>query len=81
MNPLTFLPKKFRLWVYLALSTIGALLTATAAGFGGIDQHAPNWVVFGLAAVGSLSTVTNAVAASHVYKDAGDSYDDPAPVD
>lgn len=71
MNPFTLLPPKVRLTAFIIVALAGAVLTAIAAGYTGIAQDAPQWVTFGLAAVGSISTLTNAVAATHVYKAPG----------
>ena len=69
MNPLNFLSARLQLRVYLTLAVASALLTAAVAGYGAINADLPAWLSFGLAAVGSLSTITNAVAASHVTDD------------
>jgi hypothetical protein len=92
-NVLTLLSPKARRVVYVILGSITALLTAGAGFFAMSPYPIPWWIPAGLAGLGSLSSVSHAIAASNVkprqvvdpgpriYPDEGDTddFDGPRP--
>ena len=65
-NVLTLLSPKARRVIYIILGSLAALLTAAAAFFAFSPYPIPWWIPAALAGLGSLSTATNAIAASNV---------------
>jgi hypothetical protein len=65
-NVLTLLSPKARRVVYIILGSATALLTAAGAVFAFSPYPIPWWIPASLAGLGSLSSVTHAIAASNV---------------
>ena len=65
-NPLSMIPDRARVALYLLYAFASIVLTAIMAGYAAIQAVAPVWVVFGLALLGSLGTGFGFTAAANV---------------
>lgn len=67
-NPLTLIPPKVRLALYLILFLVSVGLTSVAAYFTALNQDVPDWCIGGAAALVPVMAAFTAVAASNTQR-------------